>query len=162
VTTSETKAQPVEILLVEDNSVKKEVIMEFVKRFSVVFAVSLALMGCGPSLDKQVSQLAEKVTKLEQEAAQSKEAINRLQKEIATARESVTKLEQSTTQSIEGAVSKLAQDQASLKADQQKALAHVREALTKLKQAISQQKSGGKPGVGQAPLKKGPEKPPTQ
>jgi hypothetical protein len=62
---------------------EKRVFMEFAKKFSVVFAMSLALMGCGPSLDKQVSQLAETVTKLQQETAQSKQAISRLQQELA-------------------------------------------------------------------------------
>jgi hypothetical protein len=133
---------------------EKGVFMEFAKRFSVVFAISLALMGCGSSLDKQVSQLAETVTKLQQETAQSKEAISRLQQEIAQARGSISKMELEMTQSIKGAVSKLEQD---------KALAQLKETLTKqLQQEISQSKENSKPGEEKAPPKEGPEKSPTQ
>ena len=137
--------------------------MEFAKRFSVVFAMSLALMGCGSSLDKQVSQLAETITTLQQETAQSKEAVSRLQQEITQARESISKLEQEMTQSIKGTVSKLEQDKASLKADQDKALAQLKDTLTKqLQQEISQSKENGKPGEVKAPPKEGSQKPPTQ
>ena len=51
---------------------QKGIVMEFAKRFSVVLAMSLTLMGCGSSMDKQVSQLSETVTKLQQETDQCK------------------------------------------------------------------------------------------
>ena len=60
---------------------QKGIVMEFAKRFSVVLAMSLTLMGCGSSMDKQVSQLSETVTKLQQETAQSKEAVSKLELE---------------------------------------------------------------------------------
>ncbi len=111
--------------------------MGLVMKFSVVFAMYLALMGCGSSPDKQVSQVSETLKQLQQETAQSKEAIGRLQKEISQARESISKVEQEITQ-IGSATSKLDQDQASFKADQDKTLAQLKETLTKLQQEITQ------------------------
>jgi len=136
--------------------------MEFAKRFFVGFAMSLALMGCGSSLDKAVSQLAKTVANLPQETTQSKEAINRPQREITQARDSISKMEQETTQSMKGAVSKLEQDKASLKAQRDEALAQLNGVLTKLQQEIFQSKESSKPGEDKAPLKEGPEIPPSQ
>ena len=49
--------------------------MAFKWQLLMAFAVSLALVGCGSSVEKQVSQLSETVKSLEQQVSGSKEAI---------------------------------------------------------------------------------------
>ena len=136
--------------------------MEFVKRFSVILAVSIALIGCAKSQEKQISQLSSTVTTLEQQAAKSKEAISKLEKEVALANETISKMEKTTTQSIKAAVDKLEKEQTSLKADQAQSLAKIKATLTKLHEQISKAVRTGKPPEAKGAPKESLQKPATR
>ncbi len=116
--------------------------MKLLLQATMVMFVVLALTACDSSRDRQVKELSERVSKLDQEIAQSKDAIARLEqredvrkkdveKQLGEIKDSVQRLEEQSVQPLQ-AIERLERKSDILKTDISHQIEDLKESIKKM------------------------------